>query len=202
MEELQPGEAVLVLVLEDFPAFLLFGEFLAESDINLRELLLQCGERLLDRGLQAWQNMVLQGPTELLLDHSFDRRRRQRRAALLLQRGLLLDDLLEQIFDLGLDPRENDLGQLVVDGLESLGQQGHDDVPNLLADDLVSDVVLDGLLDRALNLRLLLLLPGEELLELVRLLGQLLVLPCELAEVVDNLLLLELLELLLARLAD
>ena len=95
--------------------------------------------------------------------------------------ALLLDHSLEERLDLSLYLGHDDLGHLVIHALDLLREQGHDDVADVLANDAFADSVFHSLADGCIHLLLLLLLPREQLLQLVRLLGQLLVLASEFA---------------------
>lgn len=157
---------------------------------------------MLERLLQAWQNLALQRLAELLLHEllNFLWLRHRLRGAWLLQDVLLLDYLLEDGLHLHLNPRQDDLSDLVVDVLDLLGQERDDEVADVLANNALAHTLLDRLLNRRFDLLLLLLLAGEELLELIGLLRQLLVLSRQLSQVLDHLLLLDFLQLLFASL--
>jgi hypothetical protein len=59
VEQLQPTQTVLVLLFHLFPPFLFFCEFFAESHVDRLQFFIQAGEHLLNRLLEAWQNMAL-----------------------------------------------------------------------------------------------------------------------------------------------
>lgn len=77
---------------------------------------------------------------------------------------------------------QHDLRDLLIDTLRLFSEQRHDDVSQLLENDSLAQRVLDCLLDGRLDLLLLLLLSRQQLLQLVRLLRQLLILARQIVE--------------------
>lgn len=77
---------------------------------------------------------------------------------------------------------QHDLRDLLIDTFRLFSKQRHDDVSQLLENDSLAQRVLDCLLDGRLDLLLLLLLSRQQLLQLVRLLRQLLILARQIVE--------------------
>lgn len=96
-----------------------------------------------------------------------------------------LYDVLEQLGNLLLYLRENDLINLVVKRPHLLRHQWHDDFFHLLQDDRAY-AFPDSLPDDGIDFDLLLLLPIDLLLELVHLLSQVLILLRKLLEIINN----------------
>ena len=87
---------------------------------------------------------------------------------------------------------QHDLSDLFVDTLRFLCQQWNYYVTQLLEYHALTQRILDSFLDGRLDLLLLLLLPGQQLLELVGLLGELLVFAREVVQALEELRLLRL----------